>query len=100
MEYYTPSRTMQGLFVRLIISNVIIIEQLWQTDIDGFGSSNCPIPSSCPLKVYADDNEKTAKHLEYSILLKGITPPWTIKIHRQLVQKPSVSGMFLLDSGR
>ena len=67
--------------------------QLWQVKIDEFGSSNRPIPSSCQLKVYAVDNPDTGEHLEYPILLDGIDPQMTIKLHRKLFKNSPISGI-------
>ena len=94
MEDYTYSQTMQGLFIHtLIITNIIIIEQLWQKNIDMFGSSTYPVPESCQLKVYALDNSDTVEHFNYSILLGGIDPQMTITIHRKFIKRSSVSGI-------
>ena len=64
-----------------------------QTNIDMFGSSTCPIPESCQLKVYTVDNPDTAEHFDYSILLDGIDPQMTITIHRKFIKRSSVSGI-------
>ena len=57
-----------------------------------FGSSTCPIPESCQLKVYVIDNPDTVEHFEYPIILDGIDPQMTITIHRK-VKRPLVPGM-------
>ena len=80
------------LIMRLYHDN----NQLWQVKIDEFGSSNRPIPSSCQLEVYTVDNLDTAEHFVYPILLRGIDPLMTIKIHRKLFKNSPVSGLFLL----
>ena len=77
----------------LIIKIYYHNNQLWQVKIDEFGSSNRPIPSSCQLEVYAIDNPDTAEHFVYPILLDGIDPQMTIKIHRKVIKRPSVPGM-------
>ena len=64
-----------------------------QANIDMFGSSTCPIPESCQLKVYVVDNPDTVEHFEHSILLEGIDRQVTITIHRKFIKRPSVPGI-------
>ena len=81
---------------RLIIRIYHDNNQLWQVKIDEFGSSNRPLPSSCQLEVYAVDNPDTVEHFVYPILLDGIDPQMTIKIHRKLFKNSRVSGIYMI----
>ena len=58
--------------------------QLYQRDIDNFGTEEYPIPPSCLISVYSINSPDTVPVLHYGIPLEGVDPPVTIYIHRAL----------------
>ncbi|XP_019859373.1 PREDICTED: uncharacterized protein LOC109587584, partial [Amphimedon queenslandica] len=56
--------------------------RLYRFDIDKFGNSNYPIPSSCLVSVYGSPDAVPTLH--YSVPLVGVVEPVTLYIHRTL----------------
>ena len=57
-----------------ILHAVLLISQIYQSDVDIFGIQ---VPPSCPstlITIYVEHHPETVKKIDYSIPLKGIKP--------------------------
>ena len=59
------------------------ITQLWQNDIDMFGSCPSSQLPSCQFLIHTDNCPDTLEYLVYPVEVKGITPLMNITIHRK-----------------